>query len=268
MINNVKQYIEPFKTLNEPVPYKNLLIYPFKIKEYYNFMLSIDILMQEKDKVNNIDIIQMSYLEYIVKVLFNDDTFNSEWEENNSSIWKKKFNTIFTNSLQCEITDINFCLDEKGKLFLFIKGNKILAKHFNDLIKIILYLNIANYDDEYVSPDVQEVVDKYFQQQPNKVHSPSLNKKILFVVSETGIGKNEILNMNIIEFEELYNLTLEKFDYKINRTAELSGNVEFKEKLEHFMFKKPKTIYDTIFQSSQNFEQKMGMNKQNNKGEI
>lgn len=267
MLKNVKQYIEPFITLNEPVPYKNLLIYPFKVKEYYNFMVSIDILTQEKDKINDINIIQMSYLEYIVKVLFNDNTFNEDWGEENSIIWKKKFNTIITNSLQCDITDINFCLDKKGKIFLIIKGQKILAKHFNDIIKIILHLNISNYTDEYISPDVQEAIDKYLQQQWNKTHSPNLYKKILFVISETGFKKSDIFDMSILEFEDLYTLILKKFDYKINRTAELSGNVEFKEKLEHFMFETPKTIYDTIFQSGKSFEKKMGMNKQNNKEE-
>ena len=267
MIDNVKQYIEPFITMNEPVPYKNLLIYPFIMKDYYNFMLSVDILTQEKDKTNNIDIIQMSYLDYIIQILFTDNNFNDQWQEKNCTVWQKKFATIITVSLQCDINDINFCIDKKGKIFLMIKGQKILAKHFNDIIKIILHLNIPNYVDEYITPDVQEVIDKHLQEKSKNIYPPTLNKKILFVTANTNYHKLDILNMTLFDFESLFSLLLSELDYKINKTAEMSGNVEFKEKIEHFMFEKPHSIYDSIFQDSQVFEQKMGINKQNIKEE-
>ena len=76
--------IETLKLLyfqnDEPCPYKlkcgyELNIYPIKVKDWGIYEHSISILQIDKNKINDIKIIQMSYLEY----LYNLYSANSEY---------------------------------------------------------------------------------------------------------------------------------------------------------------------------------------------
>ena len=49
-MQNVLDYIEPYISVDEPVPYKNLLLYPFKVKDYYIFSTIKDVLLIDKNK--------------------------------------------------------------------------------------------------------------------------------------------------------------------------------------------------------------------------
>ena len=70
MIQNVREYVEPFVTLGIPIEYEKIQLFPFTVAQWYDFSCTIDVFTINKNEIPDIKIIQMSYLQYIVEILF------------------------------------------------------------------------------------------------------------------------------------------------------------------------------------------------------
>ena len=177
---------------DEPVPYylKNsiddswnmstdgykLLIKPIKVKDWSLFNNCIDILMHELQDYNSVEIIQMSYLEFVTDILL-DKVSDEEISEN-----AFKLSTILSMSLGVyEARKGMFrnkpCLtlhDENGCVV-----SLITHKEFNELKKIILFQNIINYDDRYLSPDIKKEIEEYekIKYSNENIVNPTLEKQ-------------------------------------------------------------------------------------------
>ena len=111
--------------------------------------------MHELQDYNSVEIIQMSYLEFVLDVLL-EQSCDEEISEN-----AFKLSTILSMSLGVyEARKGMFrnkpCLtlhDESGKTLALIT-----PKEFNELKKIILFQNIINYDDRYLSPEIKKEI--------------------------------------------------------------------------------------------------------------
>ena len=59
--------IEHIKELyfDEPIPYKELLIYPVTMKDYLEFHLAVSCLLIDKNSIPDVNIISMSYLRFL-----------------------------------------------------------------------------------------------------------------------------------------------------------------------------------------------------------
>jgi hypothetical protein len=82
---------------DEPCPYKlkcgyELKIYPIKVKDWSIFDKSLDILQIEKNEINDIKIIQMSYLDFLNYLISN--------ENDKISIYGQKLADIFLYSIK------------------------------------------------------------------------------------------------------------------------------------------------------------------------
>ena len=64
-MENVKEYVEPFASFDEPVEYKGLTIKPILAKDAIRFFDAVSVLQIEKNKFPVVEIIQMSYLEFM-----------------------------------------------------------------------------------------------------------------------------------------------------------------------------------------------------------
>ena len=65
MTNEMIAQCQYFFMYDEPVPYKNLMIYPAIMKEYISFFTCVDCLMINKNIIPDIKVIKMSYLDYL-----------------------------------------------------------------------------------------------------------------------------------------------------------------------------------------------------------
>ena len=50
---------------DEPIPYKELLIYPVTMKDYLEFHLAVSCLLIDKNSIPDVNIISMSYLRFL-----------------------------------------------------------------------------------------------------------------------------------------------------------------------------------------------------------
>jgi hypothetical protein len=78
---------------DEPCPYKlkcgyELKIKPISVKDWSIFSKSLEILQLHKNEINDIQVIQMSYLEYLVRVVLPCDNENLQYSQRLSKLFQ------------------------------------------------------------------------------------------------------------------------------------------------------------------------------------
>ena len=263
---NINALKEIYFASDEPVPYRlkyddtEIKIRPIKVRNWAEFSSCLDCLTFDKAELNDVDIIRMSYLEFIFHMHIN----------NNEIINLYKLSTIIKYSLGEQLISVE---DYNGKMCLAILDEStkqeingevranikyyINQKEFEDIKKIILFQNISDYDDIEVSPDIKRIMNDYYSLTSSGVSHATMEEKIAFVGNSSGLQKKEILDMTYRDFDIRFNLLIDEIEYKINKSAELDG-VKFKEKIEHFMFKKKKDKLSQFFVDSTDLGEKIG----------
>lgn len=257
---------------DEPIPYylKNsvdengnmstdgykLLIKPIKVKDWSIFNNCIDILMHELQDYNSVEIIQMSYLEFIIDILL-DKVSDEQISEN-----AFKLSTILSMALGIyEARKGMFrnkpCLtlhDENGYVV-----SLITPKEFNELKKIILFQNIINYDDRYLSPEIKKEIEEYekIKYSNENIVNPTLEKQKVFVISKTGISMKDINDMTYRTFTQVYNYNVNVDLYFAQKILQASQKYDMKEDAIHPLFKKEEDRLKSAFVSKSEFEGKM-----------
>lgn len=270
-MDDINKEIERYRAFDEPIPYNGLLIYPIKAKDYYEFISCLDILDIQKNKIPDVKIIQMSYLEFVFGLILNDIE------------WRKKFISIITLCFHAELEKCDNNRIEKGafwnelgkngelvfhlngysidfierenELKLCLKGLEFNALDFDALIKYIHYQNIYDYFDEFVSEDVQEVVEKFYAMKNKGVKPPTFEEKVITIMSELGKTKQEIGDMSMISIEQLFRTILKHTDYVVEHTYRANTMTDKKlPDIEHWAYKSNKERFADVFVNAETFK--------------
>lgn len=224
-----------------PYKYKEIDIYPILMKDYPTWEKNMGILSIEKNYIGSIEIIQMSYLKFLIGLGLEDENILDQL---------------------IDIIHIVLRLSKKDYKVEFILGDKteILIKHnddsesiiiseqdFEDIKTIILYQNIHGYSDKYINPDIKKAAEEYNKLKSKNMPAISLEKKVIAVCSNTNYQLQEIAEIPIRTFTQLFDMIVEKIDYSILKGAELSGNVTFKQPIEHWIYREEKDPYTAGF---------------------
>lgn len=237
---------------DKPVVYKlkcgkEINIYPVLVEDWDIFEENYDILTFNKLEIASPEIIQMSYLKFVIKILLKEEQFQS-----------KLLNIL---ELCLHENDIRVGYENNQPILVICQDNivkfKIYHKDFDDIKKIILYQNINDYDDRYISKDMRDMMDEYFRVKNGNLQPLSLEDKMSFLGNNSGLLKEVILKMTYRDFLSRFNLMIDQIEYQINKTAEMSGNVKFDKPIEHFIYKQKKNKYDQFFTSKEEFENKI-----------
>lgn len=233
-------------------PYKTrdgyeLKISPIKVKDWSIFEYSMDILQLDKNSVNDIEIIQMSYLDYLFKLI------KDEAEVGISQYaFQEKLGSVFVYSMNEPYIAMG---ENKGKscIILYdeydnIKGT-ISSKEFEEISKIILYQNLISYDDRYMSQDIKDAIQEYYRIQSKMSDNvqPTLEKKKAFVISKTGILMNELNEMTYRTFGQVYDSCVDTDIYIGRKIIQGSYKYEVKEDVKHPLFEKEVDVIDRVF---------------------
>ena len=223
---------------NVPYELKNgglIYIKPILVKDYLRYSWAKEILNIEKNEINDIEIIQMSYLEFLIKKVF---TMNKELED--------KLRWL-----------IKLCMDEDyvafvdNKIYICEQDTTIKAiirpKEFDDISKIIQSQNDPNYDDRYVSPEVKELMQDYYKTKYSNITSPTLEKKKAFVSSKTSKTFKELNELPYREFELIYDACKDSEIYIGQKIIQGSYKYDVKEDIKHPLFEPKKDPYEELF---------------------
>ena len=225
-MENIKEYVDFCSTFGDPIIYNNIKIYPVLAKDYYNFLGIVDILKIEKNKSANIEIIQMSYLYYLVRLMLYDegvkdafltllnlslhmeleqDKVNKGFAENDILLQK------LPNGVDYYINgwDVVMHLHTKSAE-IEIGGHSFNSSQFDDVRKIILYQNLSDYDDIEMSADFERVLEDFYRLKNKGIHHPSLEEKRMAVTTNSPYSLESLDALPIRTFDKMFESLLMK----------------------------------------------------------
>lgn len=247
---NLDLYRKAYFYFDSPAEYKikdkTLLIYPIIVKNSEIFLSSLSVISIDKNSTDSVEIIQMSYLDFIYKVLFQ--------EQMNIS----KFLNILKYCLHIENEAIEIGYDVNNKPFLRDKDSdiEIKSKDFENIRRIIMYQNLIHYDDEYINPEIKQMMNEVDAVKNAGIELPSIERRMAIITAHCGISKQEQMNMTYrshsLLFEEVYG----EVEFETTRPILLyagKGN-----EIDHWIYKKKKDKYDGYMTDADSYAQSMG----------
>lgn len=249
-------YNELYFAYDKPVPYKlknghDLNIYPVSLQDSLIFLTSCDLLTIDKNALGSVEIIQMSYLKYIMRFVL------SQADEDAAKYARQKLVNICTLCFHMQLPFI--INDDNGKPFIGDVGNsevKIYEKDFEDLRRIVMYQNILDYDDEYIDPDLKRAIDETKALKAMRCAPISTERKIAIIVAHTGCNRNDLYSMTYRAFNLLFNEVCEEVDFLTTRPIALYAGKS--KDIEHWIYKTKKDKYSDYVMSVEDYNKSMG----------
>ena len=251
--DKLNYYTRYYFSNNKPIPFKlkynNYIIYikPVTVEMSAFYHDNIGILLIDKNVENSVEIISMSYLQYLTDVLFVDEEY------------QKMLVTILNISLGDEYV-YTMGHDEKGKVYLgIVKDNKtvsrITPKEFDKISDIILNYNDPNFENRHISTDMRKAMEEYYRIKFKDQYMPTLEEKKLFVSFKSGLTLKEINEMAYRHFEIMYNQCVNNDIFFSQKILQASEKYKIDD-LVYPLFKKKESRFDFL-QKAENFERKV-----------
>ena len=239
--------------INEyPVPYElkkgaEIFIYPIKVKDFPIYANCKELLEIDKNTINDIDVIQMNYLEFLINRVLVDI--------NAQSLFAMLFQLCIHKNIALSKDNGKDCIVVLGENDII--ESIISAKEFDDIKKIILFQNDKDYDDRYINPEVKAEYEKYCKMVNKGVHNPTLEEQKTYVMSKNGYTMEQINNMVYRTFEQIFNHCINSEIYLAQKIIQASFKYEVKDDVKHPIFKKRVDKYKEMFTDAKSFEQKI-----------
>ena len=252
-------YERYFFANGEPVPFQVkdndyvLHIRPVKVSMFPFYHDSVGILLIDKNRISDAKIISMSYLQYLVDVVLQQDTEDKTYQ--------RALVTILNISLGDEYK-YTVGHSENGKVYLGVYEDanllcKITAKEFDKISEIILYYNDRSYDGRYVSEDLRKAMEEYYSLKFKNNYVPTLEEKKAFVSFKSGLTLQELNEMSYRYFDVIYNQCVSNdlfFSQKIIQASEKYKVND--DEIVYPLFKKKDTKFDFL-QDADKFEKQV-----------
>lgn len=241
---------------DEPVEYKELKIYPILMRDYYYFSSVVDCLTIDKNSVPNVDIISMTYFDYLIEY---------STEENN------QMNKFIALLYLCTKDENVHVLKKGNKKFSFsISDILYTPEDFEELRKIIIEQNLVDIPDFTIQKEIRDKIEegKRIRERGSKTKFASLEDQMVALSVSTGLSLGEIYNMPVRKFMKSIARIDAKLHYEIYLQSSLSGFVEFKDKsvIRHWLSDLTKDKYEDDIISVEKIRDKISFNDKKNNG--
>ena len=278
-MDNIKEYVDKYVTLQKPVPLYNLQIRPVLVRDFFQFNNAKDVLNIEKNKIPNIEIIQMTYLRFLLTIMIEQNGFKEDFltilalslgvkydaTKRNPSFEPNEILTQQTRKGESEVWingwDVRFRFNE-DKVVLCLYDDEDLVEiddaQFDDLRKVILFQNIYKYDDTEMSDDFRRVVEEYYRLKNKDIVLPTLEDRLMAVCVSSAYKLEELYTMPLRLFDALLEYSVDKLEYQVNKLIVnlAQGKVEGLH-LSHWVYKTKKDKYSEIFTNAQDLVKKV-----------
>lgn len=234
---------------DKPVEYVidgNVLnIYPVKYKDSELFLASASVITFDKDSIPDVEVIQMSYLEFVVKYLFQHD-----------ETAKARLVNIF--SLCLHMDDVCLYVDNFGKPYLSDSKQSVIItpKKFNDIRRIIMYQNIPDYDDEYINPELKADMAETDAVRGMGLKPLTAEEKMAKVTVHSGIDKSVQMEWTMRYHAIIFRDVCGESEFNVTYPIALyTGKAN---KVPHWIFRKKTGRFDGYITSRGEFAKSMG----------
>ena len=278
-MDNIKEYVDTYVALQKPVPLYNLQIKPVLVRDFFQFNSAKDVLNIEKNKIPNIEIIQMTYLRFLLTIIIEQDGFKEDFltilalslgvkydaTKRNPSFEPNEILTQQTRKGESEVWingwDVRFRVSD-DKVILCLYDDEDLVKiddaQFDELRKVILLQNIYKYDDTEMRDDFRRVVEEYYRLKNKDIVLPTLEDRLMAVCVSSAYKLEELYTMPLRLFDALLEYSIDKLEYQVNKLIVnlAQGKVEGLH-LSHWVYKTKKDKYSEIFTDAQDLVKKV-----------
>ena len=237
---------------DKPVPYKlsdttHVDITPVSVYDSEVFLSSCDILQIDKNALNSVEIIQMSYLDFLLKVMLPTDK---------SGLLLDKLSNIFRLCLGMKTWKLK--VKEKQKLSIVAPDDsfEITGKQFDDIKRIILYQNVPHYDDAYIDPDLKKMMGEVDRLKSQGISTPNLERRMAIITAHCGVNKQTLMQYTMRSLQLLFEECAGEVEFTTLRPIMLY--VGKAKELEHWIYKKKKDRLDGYVTSVESYNKSMG----------
>lgn len=205
--------------LDQPIKYKGLIFYPVPIKLYFFFKTFAECLVLKQYKINDINVLQMKYLDFLFyknEKLNIDNSFYVQSLEELLLICLRLPRTFKTENNK-EFRTIEF-IKSNNHYLIKIYNETYDYKDFERIRKIICEQNLIELPDNTISPDIEKKYEEYIEhlRKIGKIKTGDLEDLSLCIMSEVGYTKEETMNLSIRTFYKLLERIAFIMEYKIN----------------------------------------------------
>lgn len=247
---------ELYFAYDDPVPYQlktgaTLFIHPVLLKDSVIFIQSCDLLDIDKNSSSDVEAIQMSYLRYL------SDRVLQHQDEQIAKASKQKLVNICILCLGMELPYL--AKNERGKLVLCDLKHEAIAvteKEFEDVRRIIMYQNFADYDDEYIDPDLKKAMNEVKALKAAKFAPISTERRMNIVMAHCGYSKDAIKSMTYRAFNNLYTEVVGEVDFSATWPIALyAGKTK---DVAHWIYRERKDKYSEYIKPLDEYKQSIG----------
>lgn len=213
---------------DEPIPYKELLIYPVTMRDYISFHWFANCLLLDKNSIPDPQVISMSYLQFLYYI---------SQEQGLPYVYMLKALLCLVLHLD-EEEQFNFYLQD-GKPYFKIKDIEYNSTDFDRIAEIIMKQNCIEPIDNTVQKEVRDALEEAerYKQRQNSYKICSLEEQMICVMISTALKLEDIYRLTIRKFEKILKRVDTKLHYQIYLSASLSGMVKFENDnaIQHWM---------------------------------
>jgi hypothetical protein len=218
---------------DKPVPYKNLLIYPATMEDYFYFHWYSNCLLVDKNSIPDVNIISMSYWDYLVYA-----TVQGKTDE--EKMYLPLFNQLMKLVLRKENLEIKLFYDSQTQKPVFKIDDQVFnGDDFEEIRNIIIEQNVLELPDETIQKEIRDKMEEAqkLRQKMNNNKICSLEDQLICVMISTPMKLEDLYKLSIRKFSKVLERVDAKLHYEIYLSASMSGFVTFKDKsaLKHWM---------------------------------
>lgn len=262
----------------KPRIYKDVKLYPIKMKNCIEFYQYAGCLTIEKNSIPDVTVIKMSYLDFLfalskenidiyrslynlLKLILQEQYFDFRFKLNaknkiellitndnnilvDYSLLINKRNEMLSNGENIEIESINKEINELEQSLIVING-----KDFDNIRKIILKQNRVKFDNEIMNPEVKKALQEAqeFINKRNKNKQITLEEQIIGYHTSIGTEYEKIENLTIYQFSKGLEMRAHQVNFEVLGTALISGMVSTKGDIPTWLMHiEEKGMYDDV----------------------
>ena len=222
---------EKYMIFDHPVQYKNFLIKPVKMIDYVRFHESVICLLLDKNSVPDIEVISMTYLEYLLHVGKENPLYFLALDQLLRIVLSVRIIDDDGTQNIFELThseDIQFLNSGKG---LVIKGEVLNGEDFDEIKAIICEQNQIELIDESISKAVRDEIAKAeeYKRRQNQNKICSLEDQLVAVVIKTGLSFEYLHEITIRKFSKILERADHAMHYEIYLEGVVTGQMKMKD---------------------------------------
>lgn len=265
--------IDLTNTWGEPTIYKGIKLYPIQMEKCVSFFKNVGCLTIQKNNISDIEIIQMSYLNFLLIVgIVNNEVLNA-FNKVMSLVLREQKLVFLLDDKEYDINNLRDFIEymelkdrmniNKIKMKVYTDENEITITDtdFEKIRRIICEQNTIEIDDMVLPEQIQKAVEEA-EEFVDDGNNPTLEEQIIALACISGniTRMNEIKKMTIYQFItalKRYNLIESS---RVYGSAIATGMVEIKGDIPTWLSPTPKqNSLDRVTESGDKLEEFKGM---------